>query len=133
MIGDHWQWVGIGIAILVLLPFAIAILSIKSSPPPFLPVGISTLALVAAVVSATFSGLNYYKPAPPGADPELARRGTMIAELIRDYQLTNTAKLQRYPTEQEWHELGQAYINDRLSKSGERWRYDAKKRTYIDP
>jgi hypothetical protein len=84
----------------------------------------------AAAIIAALATVSSHAPAQTApADAEAKRRTSLLNEIVMDYLRTDP---EAPPGYNDILIKAESYINQRLSKANEPFRYDAKKRIFID-
>jgi len=83
--------------------------------------------MVAALAAVTFQSLA--QPLAPATDAEAKRRAALLNEIVMDYLRTDP---QAPPGYNDILVKAETYINRRLGEVNEPFRYDAKRRIFID-
>jgi hypothetical protein len=85
----------------------------------------------AAAIMAALATMSSHAPAQilAPADAEAKRRTSLLNEIVMDYLRTDP---EAPPGHNDILIKAESYINQRLSKASEPFRYDAKKRIFID-
>jgi hypothetical protein len=85
----------------------------------------------AAAIMTALATVSFHAPAQTlaPADAEAKRRTSLLNEIVMDYLRTDP---EAPPGYNDILVKAESYINQRLSKANEAFRYDAKKRIFID-
>jgi len=85
----------------------------------------------AAVIIAALATVSFHAAAQTlaPADAEAKRRASLLNEIVMDYLRTDPEAPSGY---NDILIKAESYINQRLNKANEPFRYDAKKRIFID-